>query len=395
MKKVLPILAIIIATVIFFSPRVIAKDTDLDPDIPKGEFSFDHLPSLDYIDKLKIDARLPIHVQKARTGKLVAPAGRAPVQIQTAYNLPATGGSGIIAVVDAYDNPNAERDLGTFSTQFNLPPCATLNGCFIKHKMSSFIFRNSGWILEESLDVQWAHALAPSAKVMLVEARSARLSDLLSAVAWAKQQPGVVAVSLSWGANEFSGEGVYDSYFTQPGVSFFAASGDSGNGVLWPSVSSNVTSVGGTTLILNSNNTVSSETAWAGSGGGISTQIAEPAYQTAFGIPNTNNMRAVPDVSFDADPATGVSVYDSYGYGGQYGWFIIGGTSVGAPSWSAIHALHNTGNNTSFYADAKSNYANFFRDITSGTNGTCGTVCTASVGYDFVTGLGSPFTSSY
>ncbi|MDE2589260.1 MAG: S53 family peptidase, partial [Patescibacteria group bacterium] len=283
--------------------------------------------------------------------------------------------------------------LQTFDTQYGLPVCTSNNGCFIKHKMSGFTFANSGWILEESLDVQWAHALAPNAKVLLVEARSSRLSDLLSAVSYAKSYPGVVSVSMSWGSGEFSGLQTYDSYFSQPGVTFFASSGDSGTGVQWPAVSANVIGVGGTTLTLVGSS-VSAETAWNGSGGGISQFVSEPSFQSLL-VTNSHGMRGVPDVSFDADPTTGVAVYDSYGYSGQRGWFELGGTSVGSPSWAAVNALGHSVSNTKLYQDAVSAYTTDFRDITSGTNGSCGSVCTATTGYDFITGLGSPLTFSY
>jgi subtilase family serine protease len=243
---------------------------------------------------------------------------------------------------------------------------------------------NQGWALEESLDVQWAHAVAPGAKILLVEAKSASGSDLLSAVNYAKSQPGVVAVSMSWGGAEFSGESVYDSTFTGP--AFFASSGDSGAGVSWPAVSVNVVGVGGTTLTISS--TTLTETAWSGSGGGVSVYEPKPAYQGALS-PST---RAVPDVSYDADPATGFPVYDSVGYQGVTGWIEVGGTSAGAPQWAAIYAIGHTATNGAMYADASvpATYTAKFRDIVAGTNGN-----PAGVGYDLATGLGSPLTTAF
>ena len=342
-------------------------------------------------NKLDREARPPFHLGRIQNN--TTPQGLSPQVVQSAYNLPASGGAGtVVAIVDAYDNPNAEADLGTFSSQFGLPTCTTANGCFLKHKMASKVSTNSGWVLEESMDVQWAHALAPNAKILLVEAKSSRLSDLLSAVNYAKTYPHVVSVSMSWGSSEFSGAQSYDSYFTQSGVTFYASSGDSGTGVQWPAVSANVVGVGGTTLTFSGS--LASESAWSGSGGGISKYVTEPAFQSAL-VTTSNNMRGVPDISFDADPNSGVSVYDSYGYSGQKGWFVVGGTSLGSPSWAAINALGQSANNTKLYQDALTTYTTDFRDVVNGTNGTCGIVCSATAGYDFVTGLGSPLTYSF
>ncbi|HXX88051.1 MAG TPA: hypothetical protein VEH86_06375 [Candidatus Acidoferrum sp.] len=309
-----------------------------------------------------------------------------PSQIIGAYNLnSATGGAGTtIAIVDAYDDPTIANDLATFSSNFGLPAAN-----FIEKKMSTTISVDSGWALEISLDVEWAHAIAPNATILLVEATSNSLSDLLAAVSYATSYTGVKAVSMSWGGSEFSTETAYDSYFTAPGITFFASSGDSGAGVIWPSSSPNVVGVGGTTLNLNSNGAVTSETAWSGSGGGVSAYEAMPSFQTSYGL--TYTARAVPDVSYDADPNTGVYVYDSTPYQGSAGWWDVGGTSAGAPQWAAIQALGLSAGNNNFYQDAASSaYASYFRDITSGSNG-----YTAGTGYDLVTGLGSPVTTSF
>lgn len=327
-------------------------------------------------------------------GTIGNPVGLSPQQIKAAYNLPSTGGANTIAIVDAYDYPTAENDLNVFSYQFGLPLCTSANGCFEKHSMVGNLGSNSGWALEESLDIEWAHAIAPNAKILLVEAASANGNDLLNAVNYARNRADVVAVSMSWGGAEFSGESSYDSYFTSPyGAAFFASSGDSGTGVQWPAVSANVVGVGGTTLKM-SGNTVVSETAWSGSGGGLSKYESEPSFQSAYGIPSPNGFRGVPDVSYDADPSTGVPVYDSTPYSGQSGWFQLGGTSVGSPQWAAIRSLGTNVFDGKFYSDAKTS-TSYFRDIVSGSNGSCVTYCTALVGYDYVTGLGSPLTVNY
>jgi subtilase family serine protease len=305
-----------------------------------------------------------------------------PSQIRSAYGLPSEGGQGTtIAIVDAYDDPNVLNDLNVFSARYGLLPVS-----FVKHKMATSVSPNQAWALEISLDVQWAHAIAPNATILLVEAKSNSLTDLLAAVNYAKSQPNVVAVSMSWGGNEFRAETFYDSYFSSSNVTFFASSGDSGAGVLWPASSPNVVAVGGTSLRFLSGSVA--ETAWSGSGGGISAYEPIPAYQTKFGL--TTRMRSVPDVSYDADPNTGFSVYDSFGYYGQSGWFQVGGTSAGAPQWAAIQALGLTASNDNFYQDAKAAYASYFRDITNGSNGYL-----AGAGYDYVTGLGSPLTANF
>jgi subtilase family serine protease len=321
-----------------------------------------------------------------RPASCVGPDPLSPSQIIGAYNLYSpTGGNGTtIAIVDAYDDPTIASDLATFSSHFGLPAAN-----FVKHEMTTNISVNSGWALEISLDVEWAHAIAPNATILLVEATSNSLTDLLAAVSYATSYPSVKAVSMSWGGNEFSTEASYDLYFTAAGITFFASSGDGGAGVIWPASSPNVVAVGGTTLSIGSNGTVTSETAWSGSGGGISAYEARPAYQTGYGL--TYSERAVPDVSYDADPNTGVYVYDSTKYMGSSGWWDVGGTSAGAPQWAAIQALGLSANNVNFYQDAaSSSYASYFRDITNGSNG-----YHAGPGYDLVTGLGSPVKTNF
>jgi len=313
-----------------------------------------------------------------------------PTQIITAYGLASTtnGAGRTIAVVDAFDDPTIATDLANFDINFNLPAAN-----FTEHKMSTHISSNDDWALEISLDVEWAHAIAPDATILLVEAKSASLTDLMNAVNYAKSQPGVVAVSMSWGVSEFSSEtqSAFDGAFTSTtGIVFFASSGDNGSGVIWPSSSSNVVSVGGTTLNLNSTTgAVLSENAWNGSGGGVSTYESTPAYQSKFGL--TYGKRAAPDVSYDADPNTGFYVYDSTPYENETGWWDVGGTSAGAPQWAAIQTLGLSANNANFYQDAGSaTYSSYFRDITVGSNG-----YPAGPGYDLVTGLGSPITTNF
>ena len=249
------------------------------------------------------------------------------------------------------------------------------------------------WALEISLDVQWAHAIAPNARILLVEAQSNSLTDLFAAINYATNRPDVVAVSMSWGTSEFLGQNTYDSYLNSSnGKVFFAATGDNGAGVIYPATSPNVIAVGGTHLNFNPDGTVASETGWTGSGGGVSIYENEPQYQLTYNISGANGKRAIPDVSYNSDPASGYSVYDTTTYQGQIGWFTVGGTSAASPQWAAIHSLGLSASNNNFYQDAKSsNPASFFRDVTSGSNGNF----SAAIGHDFVTGLGSPLTWNY
>ncbi|HTM67846.1 MAG TPA: S53 family peptidase [Candidatus Binatia bacterium] len=324
-----------------------------------------------------------------------APTGLSPAGIRAVYGLPSSGGTGTIAIIDAYDAPTIESDLAVFSSQYGLPVCTTANGCFEKHRMGPRISSDSGWALETSLDVEWAHAIAPDARILLVEARSNSLTNLLAAVDYARSRADVVAISMSWGSSEFSSEASYDAYFTSAyGAAFFASSGDNGTGASWPAASPNVVAVGGTSLAFNPDGSLASETAWSGSGGGISAYQPLPSWQAALGLAYAG--RAIPDVSYDADPASGFSVYDSTRYQGQKGWFRVGGTSAGAPQWAAIQALGLTCSNAHFYQDAAGPSAStYFRDVTSGTNGACGANCTAGAGYDLVTGVGSPLTTGF
>src|SRR5207253_1721635 len=195
-----------------------------------------------------------------------SPTGLSPVTIKAAYNFPTAGTPGAgkrIAIVDAYDDPNAESDLNVFSSQYGLPACTTANGCFQKVNQTggtSYPRKDAGWALEISLDVQWAHAIAPGANILLVEATTNSFANLLAAEDYAKTH--AQYVSNSWGASEFSGEAGYDSHFAQTGVSFFVSSGDAGLPAEYPSASPNVISVGGTTLSF-SGSTFTGETGWS------------------------------------------------------------------------------------------------------------------------------------
>lgn len=337
--------------------------------------------------------RSPIHIYIS--GKS-APSGVTPKEVKAAYHLPTTAGKGTIAIIDAYDDATIESDLAVFDKQFGLASCTTTNGCFEKHEMATSTKTNATAALETTLDVEWAHAIAPGAKILLVEAQTLSGTNLLSAVDYAAARKDVVAVSMSWGGAEFPEETSMDSHFTSKyGAVFFASSGDDGTGASWPASSPNVIGVGGTTLELSKTGTFVSEAAWSGSGGGVSAYEKEPDYQATYNIAKANSMRAIPDVSYDADPSTGFPIYKTTGKS-KNGWYEVGGTSAGAPQWAAIEALGQSVALAKIYTDkASTSTLQYFRDITSGKNGTCTYYCDARKRYDYVTGLGSPITVKF
>ena len=350
--------------------------------------SFSALPAQASYHFSDFQGHSPIHIYASDTK---SPQGLTPGEIKNIYNLPATGGKGTIVIIGAYDDTTIENDLATFDKQFNLPDCTTKNGCFTKDKMSGSVKADSGWAMETSLDIEWAHAIAPKAKILLVEATTPSGANLLSAVDYAAKQIGVSAISMSWGGGEFPEETTMDSHFvSKSGAPFFASSGDDGTGASWPASSPNVIGVGGTSLSLNSNGTLKKQTAWNGSGGGISAYEKEPSFQTGYNIPKSGGMRAIPDVAYDADPASGFPIVRN----GK--WYTVGGTSAGAPQWAAIAALGSGINLNNLYADKNGDSnGKYFRDITAGSNGDCGYYCSARKHYDYITGLGSPLTDSF
>jgi len=310
-----------------------------------------------------------------------------------------SGGSKVIAIVDAFDDPNAATDLAIFSTQFGLP-AATFSKVFasgVKPAQDP----TGGWELEESLDIEWAHAMAPSARIILVEAASASLSNLLAAETVAANlvaAAGGGEVSNSWGGGEFSGETSLDSRFIKSGVVFFASTGDS-PGTEWPSVSPNVVAAGGTT-VSRSPSTLAfiTERPWAEAGGGRSLFESIPTYQTSL-TSIVGSSRGVPDISFDADPDTGAWVFDSTPVGGSTagccgvrGWWIVGGTSLSSPALAGVvnsaghfatatdlelTTIYSNLGNTADFHDIAIDYCGPFAGLTGRT------------GWDFCTGVGS------
>jgi subtilase family serine protease len=275
-----------------------------------------------------------------------SPHGLTPAQIHSAYDLPSTGGTGTIAIVDAFDDPTILNDSNVFSSQFGLPFLNSTN--FEKHMMASNVSFDPGWATEISLDVEWAHAIAPNAKILLVEATSneailpnGTAGPLLNAVDYARNQSDVVAVSMSWGTGSGGltsmgyNETAYNSFFTSPyNAIFFAGSGDQAENASWPASSPNVVGVGGTTLNFNPDGSVANETVWNdggyATGGGVSPSEPEPSYQVSYGV-QSNGHRAVPDVSYCADQNPGYPVFANFS-GGQ--WQVYGGTSFGTPMGS-------------------------------------------------------------
>jgi hypothetical protein len=313
-----------------------------------------------------------------------SPAGLTVTDIRTAYGFAPTGGAGkTIAIVDAYDNPTAGADLSTFSTAMGITDCPA--GCFTKVNQSGVASPlpsvNQGWALEIALDVQWAHAVAPNANILLVEANSNSYTDLFAAVDRAALM-GANYISMSWGSPEFSGETAYDSHFTAPGVSYFVSAGDNGTPAEYPSSSPNVLSIGGTKLTFNAGKTaLLSETGWTDGGGGCSSYESKVAAQTYPVNLCSVGVRATPDISLDADPASGVSVYMGSSYTGAPGWFTVGGTSASAPMIAGRAAL--TGgpvNASTIYALTAASV----RDITVGNNGAA-----CRTGFDLCSGVGS------
>jgi hypothetical protein len=338
------------------------------------------------------------------------PTGYSPSQVRHAYgfdNIVFSGGIGgdgsgtTIAIVDAYDDPNIANDLHQFDVKFGLA-----DPIFTKVDQwggTSYPAADSSWISEIALDVEWAHAIAPGAKILLVEANSSSYADLMTAVDYAASQPGVVTVSMSWGGPEFTYESSLDYHFVTPaghnGITFVVSSGDQGAPASYPATSPNVLTVGGTHLALDSQGNILSESAWSGSGGGISQYEAQPAFQIGQ-VPQSSAMRTSPDVAYDADPNTGFPVYDSYNNGSNAPWSQWGGTSAGAPQWAALIAIANQGRASAGLGslDGASQTlpmiynmpSTDFHDITSGiTTGSPNYV--AAAGYDLTTGRGSPY----
>ena len=323
--------------------------------------------------------------------------GYGPSSLQNAYKLPsATNGAGqTVAVVDAYDDPDAVTDLAAYRSAWGLAACNTSTGagCLTKINESGAASPlppasgTSGWATEESLDVDMVAAICPNCRILLAEANSPSYTDLGNAVNSAVQF-GAKFVSNSYGGSESASDPSYDStYYNHPGVAITASAGDYGysSGVEYPAASQYVTAVGGTSLTTASNSRGWTETVWSGTGSGCSADDAKPTWQADSGcVRRTDN-----DVSAVADPNTGVAVYDSYD---QSGWLEVGGTSASSPIIASVYALAGTPAAGSYPSSYPYAHTGSLYDVTSGNNGTCTTayLCTAEVGYDGPTGWGTP-----
>jgi len=326
-------------------------------------------------------------------------SGYRPVDLQSAYKLPSlTGGVGqTIAIVDAYDNPNAYNDLTAYRLQFGLPPCTTTTGCFRKVNQngqpSPLPAGNVGWGQEIALDLDMTSAICPNCSIVLVEANSAGFGDLIAAVDRAASM-GANAISNSYGGSEFSSEGssTYNSHYNHPGHVLTVSTGDNGYGVEFPASSQYVTAVGGTSLSKNTSTRGWTESAWSGAGSGCSRYISKPSWQQSIISSSTCSNRAVADVSAVANPSTGVAVYDSYGSSGGANWLVFGGTSVASPIVAGVYALAGNAASVNAGSYPYSHTSSLF-DVTSGSNGRCRftpSLCTAGPGWDGPTGLGTP-----
>jgi subtilase family serine protease len=319
------------------------------------------------------------------------PTGLGPVDLRGAYNVPYSGPAQsfgpIIAIVDAYGYPNAEADLAVYRSQFNLPACTTANGCFRKVDQNggtNYPRTDTGWSQEAALDLDMASAMCPNCKIILVQASSSSLANLATAVNTAATKLNAHVISNSYGGGE-TGSATYEGAYNHPGIAITVSSGDSGYGVQFPASSPHVTAVGGTSLKRASTTTRGwTETVWSGAGSGCSTTYAKPSWQTDNGC----SKRTVADVSAVADPNTGVSVYGPVNRASS-GWMVFGGTSVSAPLIGGVYAVN--GGNVNYGKDPYNNTGSL-NDVTSGSNGSCGGsyLCTAVVGYDGPTGLGTP-----
>jgi hypothetical protein len=339
------------------------------------------------------------HHAQAALGPDAAPSGDGygPPSLQSAYVLPSsTAGSGeTVAVVDAFDDPNAAADLATYRSDWSLPACGT--GCFEKVNENGqtsplpSAAGSTGWDVEESLDIDMVSAICPLCHIILVEASSADTADLGAGVN-AAVSLGAKYVSNSYGGSESSSDPTFDTdYYNHPGVAVTASAGDDGYGVSYPAASQFVTSVGGTSLSTSSGSRGWTESVWGsssggeGTGSGCSADDAKPSWQTDTGC----SKRTDNDVAADADPNTGLAVYDTYSQGG---WLEVGGTSASSPMIASVFALGGTPAAGSYPSSYIYQHTSNLFDVTSGSDGSCSPsyLCTAGTGYDGPTGWGTP-----
>ncbi len=318
------------------------------------------------------------------------PAPDTPAYLQEAYDLSylsaSAGGSDTVAVVDTSDYPTAAQDLATFRADTGLPPCTAASGCFRKVNEQGAIAplpaANSGWNVEEATDLDAVSSLCPNCRILLVEANSSSWSDMVAAMG-AAAKLGANQISDSWTSSD---TGQPPGQITFPGVSVVAATGDSGyqgtGESVYPAAAAGVVAAGGTSLDSAATLRGFAETAWSDAGSGCDQQAPKPAFQSAVACPG----RAYADVSADADPNTGLAIYDS----GSGGWLLAGGTSLSSPLVAAFEAVTGVNGTTPAWAYADSAVLN---DPATGSNGSCSPaiseICVAGAGYDGPTGAGS------
>jgi subtilase family serine protease len=337
------------------------------------------------------------HTEASLSNKQPTSDGYGPSDLQSAYNLPSsTAGSGeSVAVVDAYNDPDAVSNVATYRSTWGLPACdsSTGAGCLTVVNQSgatSPLPKNSGstgWATEESLDVDMVSAICPNCHIYLVEADSPSITNLGTGVDSAVSVLNVDFVSNSYGGSQSKSDPTYDTdYYQHPGVAVVASAGDDGYGVSYPAASQYVTSAGGTTLKVASGTTRGwTETVWSGTGSGCSKYEAKPSWQTDTGCSNrTDN-----DVAADANPSTGVAIYDTYD---QDGWLEVGGTSVASPLIASVFALAGTPTAGTYPSSYPYAHTSDLNNVTKGKNGTCSPayLCHGEVGYNGPTGWGTP-----
>jgi hypothetical protein len=326
------------------------------------------------------------------------PNGYGPSDVQSAYRLPPGRGEGrVVAIVDAYDNPNAEADLAVYRAHYGLPPCTTANGCFRKvnqrGQADPLPVPDPGWGLEIALDLDAVSAACPACGILLVEADSPSVLNLATSVNTAVAL-GATVVSNSYGSKgEFSGEQYLEGFYQHRGVPILVASGDYGygngalliNSVSYPAASQYVVAVGGTSLSATNDARGWAESVWAGATSGCSAYIHKPGWQKDL----LCDKRTVADVAAVADPETGLAVYDSFG--GFDGWQQVGGTSLATPIVASIYAMSDNPAKHRYASDLYAE-ADIFNDVIGGSNGECGGtyLCAGVPGYDGPTGLGTP-----
>ena len=357
-----------------------------------------------YLDGVEFDARTASDLATA------AAAAQATwyngTSIRTAYGITAQGDpSRVVAIVDAYDDPNAFADLTRFRSDSGLPAIqgctlATLTSltssasspCFTKTNQTggtSLPSANAGWSNEIDLDLQAASAVCPMCSILLLEATSASLGNLGTAVTTASNTAHVLSISNSYGSGDYPGSyaPAYDTA-AKKGIAVTASAGDGGYGILFPASATNVIGVGGTTLSVGATGVRTAETAWAGTGSGCSVYNAAPAWQSIPGNPCAGK-KAVADLSADADPNSGLAIYTTYS--GVTGYWIFGGTSLSSPLIATLYAMQGGYNASTLAGQYAWAAGTPYYDVTSGSNGTCSpsVLCTAGAGWDGPTGRGS------